>query len=149
MLGSGTPRVLIVEDDQTVQGFLCRVLERAGYQPVAANNGEEALAAVGAPVGVDAVLIDGILPDMHGVRLADALLDTPLGAMVPIWFVTGAVRDNRRMEAGIGALGKPVRLREVEAAVVEMLAWRAAGGSPVEARRASLRRLEQGFLVGP
>jgi CheY-like chemotaxis protein len=149
MPGSGIPRVLIVEDDETVQGFLCRVLERAGYQPVSANSGEEALAAVHAPLGVDAVLIDGILPDMHGVRLADALLDDPLGALVPMWFVTGAVRDNCKMEAGVGALGKPVRLRDVEAAVAEMLAWRSAGGSPIDARRASLRRLEHGFLVGP
>src|SRR5438132_12387977 len=138
--GSGIPRVLIVEDDQTVQGFLCRVLERAGYQPVTANSGEEALAAVRAPRGVDAVLIDGILPDMHGVRLADALLADPLGAMVPIWFVTGAVRDNCEMEAGLGALGKPVRLHGVEAAVWEMRAWRSAGGRPGEARRAALPR---------
>jgi two-component system, cell cycle response regulator CpdR len=149
MLGSGVPRILIVEDDQTVLGFLSRVLERAGYQPVAVNSGEEALAAVRGPEGVDAILIDGILPDMHGARLAGQVLDDPIGALVPICFVSGAVRDNRTLDAGVGALGKPVRLRDVEVAVAEMLAWRQSGGSDLAARRASLRRLEQGFLVGP
>lgn len=132
-----------------MQGFLCRVLERAGYEAVGARNGEEALAAAHSAEGVDAVLIDGILPDMHGVRLAEALLDDPAASLVPLCFVTGAIRDNRPIEAGVGALGKPVRLREVEAAVEEMLAWRRAGGSPRQARQASLRRLEQVFLVGP
>ena len=142
-------RVLIVEDDETVRGFLCRALERGGYEPVAVRTGEEALAVVRDAQGVDAALIDGILPDMHGVRLAEAVLDDPAGATVPICFVTGAIRDRWRSEAGVGALGKPFRINDLNETVADMLAWRSAGGSPIDARRASLRRLEQGFLVGP
>src|SRR6266516_2413633 len=149
MFGSGMPRVLIVEDDETVRGFLCRALERGGYEPVAVRTGEEALAVVRASTGVDAALIDGILPDMHGVRLAEALLDDPAGADLPICFVTGAIRDRWPAEAGVGALGKPFRINDLNETVAGMLAWSAAGGSPNDARRASLRRLEQGFLVGP
>jgi two-component system cell cycle response regulator CpdR len=149
MFGSGMHRVLIVEDDETVRGFLCRALERGGYEPVAVRTGEEALAVVRDSTGVDAALIDGILPDMHGVRLADAVLDDPAGAEVPICFVTGAIRDRWPGVAGVGALGKPFRINDLNETVADMLAWRAAGGSPIEERRASLRRLEQGFLVGP
>ena len=143
------PRVLIVEDDETVRGFLCRALERGGYEPVAMRTGEEALAVLRDAHGVDAALIDGILPDMHGVRLAEAVLSDPAGVEVPICFVTGAIRDRWPADAGVGALGKPFRINDLNDTVADMLAWRSAGGSPIEERRASLRRLEQGFLVGP
>jgi len=148
MFGSGIPKVLIVEDDETVRGFLARALERGGYQPVAVRTGEEALEAVRAG-GVDVALIDGILPDMHGVRLAEELLSSATGAELPICFVTGAIRGHRAALAGLGALGKPFRIHELHESVAALLDWRASGGSPIDERWASLRTLEQGFLVGP
>jgi two-component system cell cycle response regulator CpdR len=149
MFGREMSRVLIVEDDETVRGFLCRALERGGYQPIAVRTGEEALATVRAPEGVDVALIDGILPDMHGVRLAEELLNDAAAAQLPLCFVTGALRGHVPAVAGLGALGKPFRIHELHASVAALLDWRAGGGSPIEERWASLRRLEQGFLVGP
>jgi two-component system cell cycle response regulator CpdR len=143
------PRILIVEDDETVRSFLCRALERGGYEPLAVRTGEEALAAVRAPAGVDAALIDGILPDMHGVRLAEALLNDPIAAQLPLCFVTGAIRGHQPARAGLGALGKPFRINELHDSVAALLEWRAGGGSPAAERWESLRSLEQGFLVGP
>jgi len=132
-----------------VRGLLTRVLEREGYKPLGVRTGEEALTLIRTPPGADAVLIDGILPDMHGVRLADAILDDPTGRLVPLCFVTGALRDAKDLVAGISALGKPVRLADLARMVEEMAQWRLSGGSPLEERRAALRRMEQGFLVGP
>lgn len=149
MPGKGVSRVLIVEDDDMVRGFLSRVLEREGYQPLGVRTGEEALSHIRTPPGVDAVLIDGILPDMHGVRLAYSILDEPTGTLVPICFVTGALRDAKELVAGVGALGKPVRLADLTGVVEMMMGWRTRGGSPIENRREALRRMEQGFLVGP
>jgi len=143
------PRVLIVEDDETVRGFLCRALERGGYQPIAVRTGEEALAVVRAPDGVHAVLIDGILPDRHGVRLAEALLNDAAATQLPLCFVTGAIRGHRPAVAGLGALGKPFRIHELHDAVAELLEWSVSGGSSEVARYTLMRSLEQGFLVGP
>jgi len=149
MEGKGSPRVLIVEDDDTVRGFLIRAMESVGCEPLGVPNGEAALEAVSTPPGVAAILIDGILPDMHGFQLAQRVVDMPEGRYVGVCFVTGALREASSCEAGVGALSKPVRLDALRRVVADMLAWRSSGGSPTDERRAVLRQIEQAFLVGP
>jgi two-component system cell cycle response regulator CpdR len=149
MEGNQTPRILIVEDDDTVRGFLERALESCGCLPLGVPNGEAALAAISEPPGVAGVLIDGILPDMHGFHLAQRIVAMPEGRFVAVCFVTGALRESSSFDAGVGALSKPVRLDALRGVVQQMLAWRSAGGSALEARQQALRRIEQAFLVGP
>jgi hypothetical protein len=85
---------------------------------------------------------------MHGVRLARAILEAPGLERVAISFVTGAIRDGRPAEAGLGALSKPLRVRDLTDAVGTLLEWRNDGGSPAADRLESLSRLEHLFLVG-
>lgn len=141
------PTVLIVEDDEGVRGFLTFALERGGYSALGVRTGEEAMTELhrtAAPV----ILIDGILPDMHGVRLARAILGEPGLERVAISFVTGAIRDGRPAESGVGALSKPLRVRDLIDAVAALLAWRESGGSPAAERLEALAQLEHLFLVG-
>ncbi|MFI5286309.1 MAG: PleD family two-component system response regulator [Candidatus Dormibacteria bacterium] len=147
MVENGLPSVLVVEDDDAVRGFLIYALESGGHAAIGARTGEEAISALrAAPIGV--ILIDGILPDMHGIRLARAILDDAAFEDVAITFVTGAIRDRRSAVAGIGALNKPLRARDLNDAVDVLLRWRADGGSPIADRRSALARLEHIFLVG-
>jgi CheY-like chemotaxis protein len=141
------PTVLVVEDDEAVRGFLTFALERGGHTALGVRTGEEAMALLRA-AATPVVLIDGILPDMHGIRLARAILDEPRLKRVAISFVTGAIRDGRPTRAGVGALSKPLRARDLVDAVEVMLRWRDAGGSPHAERQAALAELEQIFLVG-
>jgi CheY-like chemotaxis protein len=139
--------VLVVEDDDAVRGFLTFALESGGHTALGVRTGEEARAVLqDTPAAV--ILIDGILPDMHGIRLARAVLEDPDLERVAISFVTGAIRDGRPARAGIGALSKPLRARDLNDAVEALLSWRASGGSPVAERQAALAELEQIFLVG-
>ena len=94
------------------------------------------------------ILIDGILPDMHGLRLAQAILKNPEFDRVAISFLTGAIRTGRPPKAGVGALSKPLRARDLVDAVNLLVLWRNAGGSPAAERVAALAELEQLFLVG-
>ena len=149
MCASAASRVLIVEDDGTVRGFLVRALESGGFVPMPVRTGEEALRLLRADTAMTAVLIDGILPDMHGLRLADLILDSAHGATTAICFVTGAIREAAPTAAGIAALSKPVRLGELLRCLETLVRWRDEGGSPVAERRDAMRRLEQAFLVGP
>ena len=142
-------RVLAVEDDRAVRTFLARALETGGYEPVLAQTGAEALAALGDGTPVAVVLIDGFLPDMHGMRLARTILDDPAHAQLALCFVTGGISESSPPEAGVAVLSKPMRLKELIAMVSELLRWRDAGGSPPEARLAALERFEHAFLVGP
>src|SRR5665213_3010274 len=61
-------RLLIVEDDVTIQGFLKRALVESGYRVDTASNGKtgelKALEAIH-----DAFIVDLGLPDMDGLEL--------------------------------------------------------------------------------
>jgi DNA-binding response OmpR family regulator len=147
MVERGVPAVLVVEDDDAVRGFLTYALERGGFEALGVSTGEEAMRVLKeTPAAV--ILIDGILPDMHGIRLARAILEDPQLAAVGISFVTGAIRDGRHATAGVGALSKPLRSRDLVEAVEVLLRWRDAGGSPPAERRTALAELEHIFLVG-
>lgn len=141
-------RILIVDDDAGVRGYLRAALGRTGHEVVEAGTAAAAIATIDAgPVGV--MLIDGLLPDGHGLDLAAQVLERPDGALVGISFVTGAVREPVPPTDGIGALGKPVRPSELVAGVTELLAWRARGrGAGARSRRAALDNLAARFLVG-
>jgi len=141
--------VLVVEDDSLVRTFVRFALERGGMSVVEADSGEAALRHAGG-AAFDAVLVDGLLPDMHGVELAARLLDDPGTAGLPICFLSGAVQARTRPSlAGFGCLVKPVRPNDLVAQIETLLQWRLAGGSPADERRRALRALENGFLVGP
>ena len=143
------PRVLVAEDDEAVRGFLSRALERGGCEPIGVRTGEEALQHIRTPPGVALALIDGLLPDMHGVRLAESILADPASTHVALCFVSGAIREHQAPVAGVGALSKPVRLREFLDALEALLAWHRSAGDAPAARRAALQQLQQSFLVGP
>jgi two-component system OmpR family response regulator len=147
MVEPGVPAVLVVEDDDAVRGFLTFALETGGHPAVGVRTGEEAMTLLREMV-VPVILIDGILPDMHGMRLARTILEDPDFEHVAISFVTGAIRTGRSPKAGIGALSKPLLARDLIAAVEVLLRWRDAGGSPVADRQAALAELEHIFLVG-
>ncbi len=59
--------VLVVDDDETIRGFVNRVLVLAGYTVVSASDGEEALMKLRRdPVRFDAVLLDLTMPKLDG-----------------------------------------------------------------------------------
>lgn len=148
MASARPPHVLVVEDDDLVRSFLRLALQRGGMSIAEAHDAAGALRRLRAE-SFDALLVDGLLPDMHGVSLAGVLLDDPRTACLPVCFLSGAVRARRRIDAGFGCLAKPVRPDTLVQQLHTLLEWRDNGGSTTEERRAALRNLENGFLVGP
>jgi two-component system cell cycle response regulator CpdR len=140
-------RAIVVEDDATVRVYLDRALQRAGLEVVGAATGEQALALVrGADPEFDIALVDGLLPDVHGLELTRWFLDEPRATRMAICLLSGTVRRSVPVRAGISALSKPPRLAELLEHVETMRRWRATGSPPSE-RRAALALLESGLLV--
>ena len=139
----------MTEDDRAVRSFLARALESGGYEPVLAQSGEEALAALrdGAPVAV--ALVDGVLPDMHGMRLARKILELPAAEPIALCFVTGGISESSAPCAGVAVLSKPMRLAQLLAMVTDLLRWRESGGSPLPERLQELEKFEHAFVAGP
>ncbi|MDC8754749.1 response regulator [Erythrobacter sp. sf7] len=76
-------RILIVDDEQSIIDTLRPVLESIGHEVLAANDGVQALAAIGSAV-LDLVLLDLGLPDTDGCDLIHPIKQTAGAGLIVI-----------------------------------------------------------------
>ena len=62
-------KVLVLEDESSIRGFIVINLERAGYEVVEAETGEEALEKLAANPDTRVVLLDIMLPGIDGIEV--------------------------------------------------------------------------------
>ena len=89
-------RVLVVDDEQTVQQLLVRLLVAAGYEVRTANNGEEALRALERE-SVDLIVTDLVMPKADGMAVLQTIRERSLD--VPVVMITGAPTTESAMHA--------------------------------------------------
>lgn len=119
-------RILVVEDDPKVAGFLEQGFREEQFEVDVALDGEAALARAGAST-YDLILLDFMLPRLTGPEVAAALRRD--GNQTPILMLTardGAEDLQRAFAAGVNAyLTKPFRfgdlLRQVETLLADHL----------------------------
>jgi DNA-binding response OmpR family regulator len=115
-------RVLVIEDEKRVAGFIRRSLQEAGYAVDCAYDGEEGLSFAQAGT-YDAIILDLMLPKRDGLSLMKSLRGQ--GVATPVLAVTakGAVRDR---VAGLNSgcddyLVKPFAVAELVARLRSLL----------------------------
>ncbi len=117
-------RILLVDDEEPVRGFLKRGLELDGHQVATAVDGSDALERLTEEAGgFDVMLTDIRMPIMDGIALAlAAKRDFP---DLPILLMTGYADQRERaknLEVIIeDVLTKPFSLAEARAAVSRVL----------------------------
>jgi len=131
-------RVLVVDDEPEIRMLVERALTSQGYEVETAADGEEGLAKVQAHPP-DLVLLDAMLPKMHGFEVARRLRSDPRTRPVPIVMMTAIYRgwrfaqDARETYGAQDYIEKPFRLddfhRRVEA-VLEATASRGPAKGP-------------------
>ena len=62
-------KVLVLEDESSIRGFIVINLERAGYEVVEAESGEEALEKLRENPDIRAALLDIMLPGIDGIEV--------------------------------------------------------------------------------
>ena len=110
-------KILIVEDASATLLVVSKYIERFGAQPIAVNNGEQAIAAF-RNEQPDMVLLDAMLPDIDGFSVARQMRahEKP-GAWTPIIFLSGMTSD-KDLEKGIAAGGDDYLYKPVSEAVL-------------------------------
>src|SRR3954454_21486691 len=88
------PRVLFVEDEESISGPFSSALAREGFEPVVCGSLEEARAAWAAGA-FDLVLLDLMLPDGDGRDFARSLRGS--GSEVPIIILTARGTELERV----------------------------------------------------
>jgi two-component system, OmpR family, response regulator len=138
-------RILLVEDDTTIAGFVEKGLREAGYAVDRAGDGEEGLArAVSEPY--DAAIVDVMLPRRDGLSLIDALRAKAIRTPVLILSARRSVDDRVRglQAGGDDYLTKPFAFAELLARV-HALIRRSTGAS--EPTRLTLGELTLDLLT--
>lgn len=126
-------RVVVIDDDPDVRGFIVTSLGEFGYQVAEAGDGPSGIALV-EKISPDVVVIDYVMPGMSGAEVAAAILTTrPDQALL---FVSGysETNDIRRTAPNASLLAKPFRPDALDAAV------RAAIAGSRDAARGRSRR---------
>jgi len=85
-------RILVVDDNLVMRTYLMRNLEAFGCRAEAVDSGAKALARLREQPAVDAILLDGPLPDPDGLAA--------VGANAPIVLLTGFDAEIARAQAG-------------------------------------------------
>ncbi|MDD3006636.1 MAG: response regulator [Candidatus Pacebacteria bacterium] len=80
-------KILVIEDEATLQNAMVEVLEQSGYEAISALDGELgfALATKELP---DLILLDIILPKMDGFEVLKGLKANPQTENIPIIILT-------------------------------------------------------------
>lgn len=120
-------RILIVEDTPDFRQMMVEMLETAGHQVAAAENGNAALAQLERD-SFDLLVTDVLMPESDGIELIRAL--GRKGWSLPILAVSGGGRNlpaavSLALTEAAGAhrtLFKPFRAAELLAAVDDLLA---------------------------
>lgn len=117
-------KVLIVDDDKSALTLLNIMLKRTGFQPVVAEDADQALALLD-QMTPDLIILDYMLPGMNGIELCQLLRQRPDTASLPILMLSARGDTDVVLEARqAGAtdyLSKPLLIHEVTEKLTTMI----------------------------
>lgn len=123
-------KILVVDDEPEIRGFLTDALAESGHEVSTAANGQKALEALGSGETFDVVLTDLHMPGAvdGGMLAAHIKMYRP---ETPVILMTGddlTTTDRKEMAAnGIRViLSKPFQIEKLEAAIAAVVSSRAA-----------------------
>lgn len=140
-------KILVVDDDVDTLRLVGLMLQRQGYQIIAASNGHQAL-LLAQSENPDLILLDVMMPDMDGYEVTKRLRTDVVTATTPIIMFTAKSQLDDKVagfEAGVDDyLTKPTQPRELFAHVKAVLA-RSSKGRPATVETTTR---EKGYVIG-
>ncbi len=117
-------KVLLVEDEEALQGLLEYNLQKEGFEVVIEGDGGLAEIAV-AEHAPDIILLDWMLPNKSGIDICRALQSKPESKVIPIIMLTARAEEADKLKGlGYGAddyITKPFSVSEVVARIKAVL----------------------------
>ncbi len=122
--GDRPSRILVLDDESSIRDVLGRVLKRAGYEPILAATGEEALELVVAEP-LDAILCDHRMAGMDGTEFHAAVMAIAPHLRSRFVFMSGDVLNPELHEfaktGGAQLLAKPFDITTIGTTIAELL----------------------------
>jgi len=120
------PRILVVDDSPTIRTVVSMILERNGYDPKVASDGEDAYRVLASgEVKADLLLVDFVMPRMDGYALCRAIRANPELAAMPVVLMSAKgdrIREHFVEETGaLDAITKPFDAQALVAVIENAL----------------------------
>ena len=117
--------VLIIDDSPTELHLLQNMLEKAGFETLVADSGEEGLKAARA-ARPDCILMDVVMPGMNGFQATRKLTRDPQTAGIPIIIITAKDQETDKIwgmrQGAVEYVVKPVADKELVATINAVMA---------------------------
>ncbi len=143
-------KILIIDDDLDTLKLVGLILQRQGYQIVAANSGSQGLAKAAAE-RPNLILLDVMMPDMEGYEVTRRLRADPELARTPIIMFTAKTMVDDKVagfEAGVDDyMTKPTHPAELVSRVKALLA-RSASSSQQHAASSAAAAVDRAKVIG-
>jgi len=144
-----TEKILIVDDDLDTLKLVGLILQRQGYQIVAANSGSQGLAKAAAE-RPNLILLDVMMPDMEGYEVTRRLRADPEMARTPIIMFTAKTMVDDKVagfESGVDDyMTKPTHPAELVSRVKALLARTSTSSSQISP--SSVAPQDRGKIIG-
>ncbi|MCF8106865.1 MAG: PAS domain S-box protein [Desulfohalobiaceae bacterium] len=126
---TGSETVLLVEDEQSILALGKSLLERFGYQVIAASSPDEAFARAGEHPGlIHLLLTDVVMPEMNGKTLKARIekLHPDIKTLFMSGYTSNVIMHQGILEPDVHFLQKPFTVHSLTSKVREVLdaAWR-------------------------
>ncbi|MFZ5909110.1 MAG: response regulator [Chloroflexota bacterium] len=142
-----TEKILIIDDDLDTLRLVGLMLQRQGYQIMAATNGQQGLAKAFEDKP-DLILLDIMMPEMDGYEVARRLRSNPLTEHTPILMFTAKTQlDDKVAGFEVGAddyLTKPTHPSELQAHVKALLARSEQAPKDIK----TMQHEHHGYVIG-
>jgi CheY-like chemotaxis protein len=104
-------RILVIDDSPTIRKVVSSILERAGYEPRTAADGQQGLDALSNGDKVDLVLLDFVMPRMNGYQFCRAVRTHENLRSIPVVLMSAKsdrIREQFVQQTGaVDAITKP------------------------------------------
>jgi len=130
---AGSEKILLAEDDDSVRNLIAGTLQKAGYTVLAARDGQEAVEAARSAAGsIAGVVLDVMMPRMHGVEVCERI--RALSPNMPVLFVSAfseqSLHARFALISAANLLQKPFSRDVLLGAVRRMIDGRQPEGQP-------------------
>ena len=95
-------KILIVDDDALNRDILIEYLTEAGYEAVEADDGDTALKLLAEVEGIEAILLDRMMPRLNGMEVLNAVKANPRYRDIPV-IMQSAATAHDQIRQGISA----------------------------------------------
>ena len=118
----GGKKILVVDDERDMRIFVSTVVETLGFEPIAAENGSQALDMAGTNPPV-LVILDVMMPKMNGKEAFAEIqkMNPEMKALFMSGYTADIIRRKGIHEEGLNFINKPISPYDLQRKIIEIL----------------------------